>query len=138
MLEIFICEDENSHREKFTEFVNNYINIENLHMTINMSVANPQEIIEYIKHNKTTGLYFLDIDLQAKINGIELADEIRKYDKRGAIVFITKQAELLPITMKYGVEAMGFVVKCDNFDEMKEEIVTNIKRAQVRLIAGEW
>jgi len=136
MLEIFVCEDENLQRELLTEFVKDYISFENLDMTVRMSVDNPQEIIEYIRNNKTTGLYFLDVDLQTSINGIELADEIRKYDKRGAIVFVTNFSESLSIAMRYGVEAMGFITKHSNFNEMKEEITTNIKRAQERLIDG--
>ena len=137
MMEIFICEDEQSQRERLTEFVKNYLSFEQLDMVIKMSVGDPQQILAYIKNNKqTNGFYLLDIELETTMNGIELADAIRKYDKRGAIVFITRVVEALPITINYGVEAMGFIAKRYNFDEMKEEIITNIKRAQERLIVG--
>jgi len=136
MLEIFICEDDESQRKQITEFIKNYIIFEDLDMKIVISTDNPQEVVDYLRLNKVTGLYFFDVDLEAEINGIELAWEIRKYDKKGALVFITSHPEFMALTFKYKVEAMDYLAKKD-FDLMKKEIIACIEMARERLQQSE-
>uniref|UniRef100_UPI0032619CD0 LytR/AlgR family response regulator transcription factor n=1 Tax=Clostridium sp. NkU-1 TaxID=1095009 RepID=UPI0032619CD0 len=75
------------------------------------------------------GFIFLDIDLQANKNGIELAQEIRKYDPRGYIVFVTTHSEMAVLTFRYKVEAMDFIAK-DDTDTLPEQICSCIQNAE--------
>ena len=68
-----------------------------------------------------TGIYFLDIDLNSDINGMKLAQQIRLFDPRGFIIFITAHSELSYMTFQYRVEAMDFVLK-DSPAEAKVKI----------------
>ena len=121
MLKIFICEDNPEHHKKIEKCVGDYIMIENLDMEIALSTADPNEIISYINKNPSVGLYFLDVDLNAGINGIQLAEQIRKYDPRGYIIFITVHAEDMRLTFKYKVEALDYIIKGD-FGETERRI----------------
>jgi len=94
-------------------FIKNYILIESLPMEVVCATASPYEILDYLAENRVAGLYFLDVDLQCEMDGIRLAESIRKYDPRGFIVFITADAESLTLTFKYRVEAMDYIVKGD-------------------------
>lgn len=47
------------------------------------------------------------------MNGFELAQEIRKFDPRGFIIFITTHAELSYMTFTYKVEALDYIIKDD-------------------------
>lgn len=93
------------------------------------TVSKPEELLAMRKKSEITGLYFLDIDLQAEKNGIELAQEIRKYDPRGYIVFITTHSEMAVLTFRYKVEAMDFIIK-DNVKTLPEQICACIKNAE--------
>lgn len=106
MLSIFVCEDNNEQREKFTKIIQNLILIENFDMELKLSTSKPDDILDYLAENDVSGLYFLDIDLKSSINGIELASMIRQYDPRGFIVFITTHSEMSYLTFIYKVEAM--------------------------------
>jgi two-component system response regulator AgrA len=121
MLNIYICEDNFAQLRNIAQIINGFILIENLDMKIITSTSNPHEIITNISSNPQTGLYFLDVDLRSDINGITLAKEIRKYDPRGFIVFITSHAELSYLTFLYKVEAMDYIIK-DNPDGLKDRI----------------
>lgn len=121
MLKIFICEDNNEQRNKFTKLINDIILIEDFDMEVALSTTNPTEIIDYLKNNEISGLYFLDVDLKCDINGINLAEQIREYDPRGFIVFVTTHAEMSYLTFLYKVEAMDYIIK-DNYDNIKERI----------------
>lgn len=116
MLNVFVCEDNNVLRNKFTKIIENYIIIENLDMEITLSTENPYAILNYLNNNEISGLYFLDIDLNTDIDGLLLAEKIREYDTSGFIVFITTYGEMSPLTFKYKIEAMDFIIKNEAFD----------------------
>ena len=111
MLSVLICEDNPSFMGRIRKCVEQIITIEDLNMKIEKTASTPNEILEYLRSNKIAGLYFLDIDLNTDMTGIELAENIRKYDPRGFIVFVTADEYSLPLTMKHRVEALDYIVK---------------------------
>lgn len=113
MLKVFICEDENHQRAVIRKTLENIILMEDYDMEVVMDSPNPHEVIAYLDREKVTGLYFLDIDLQTDINGIELASQIRERDPRGFIVFITNNLEMSVESFKYRIEAMDFIPKLE-------------------------
>lgn len=131
MIEIFICEDNKEQLNKLTEYISNYILIEDLDMKIILSTDSPDEIIEYVKNSSCNGLYFFDIDLNNKINGISLAAEIRKHDSNGNIVFITTHSELTYLTFMYKVSAMDFIIK-DDLSSIKDRVISCLNVANER------
>jgi two-component system response regulator AgrA len=70
----------------------------------------------------------LDVELESKINGIELAKIIRTLDSMGYIVFITSHVELTMLTFQYKVQAMDYIAK-DDFNNVKDKIIECIKEA---------
>jgi len=113
MLSIFVCEDEPTMRGQITGCIKDYIQMENFNMEVAQSSALPADILGYLDNHKVAGLYFLDLDLGHETDGLKLAEEIRKYDPRGFIVFVTADAESHTLTFKYKVEAMDYIVKSD-------------------------
>lgn len=113
MLNIYVCEDNIQQRESFSKFIEDIIVIENLDMHLELSTEDPYAIIDHIKHRQPSGLYFLDVDLNSDINGIKLAEQIRQYDPRGFIVFVTTHSEMSYLTFVYRVEAMDYIIKDD-------------------------
>ena len=132
MIPIFICEDKKKQLEAISKIISNYVMIEDLEMQIVLTSHDPHEILNYIKENSVTGLYFLDVHLETDITGIELAAEIRKYDKRAALVFVTSDKDSLHLTFKYAVEPMKYIDK--NNPDMKQEILDCINLAKERLL----
>lgn len=120
MLNIFICEDDCNQRNYISDTVAKVVLMENYDLSLKLVTANPYELLENICETET-GIYFLDIDLSCDMNGLSLAQEIRKKDKRGFIVFVTTHSEMSYMTFSYKVEAMDFILK-DNPDEMKIKI----------------
>ncbi|HBL8261868.1 TPA: response regulator, partial [Listeria monocytogenes] len=107
MLPVFICEDNRMQRERLTKYIEDYIMVEHFDMKLELSTGDPFELVSRMPTHQGMGLYFLDIDLgQPDMNGFELAQEIRKFDPRGFIIFITTHAELSYMTFTYKVEAL--------------------------------
>lgn len=121
MLNIFLCEDNTQQRALISDMIKKTIIIEELDLNFVCSTENPHRIIDIIKKQPQNGLYFLDIDLGSDLNGLTLAQEIRKYDPRGFIVFVTTHSEMSYMTFTYKVEAMNFIIK-DNQKELQNHI----------------
>lgn len=111
MIDIFICEDDLIQLEQISKLISNHILIENLDMQIKLKCQKPEEILKNIVDTKTSNIYFLDVDLNSSMNGIELAEQIRLSDSRGFIIFVTTHEEMSPLTFKYKVEALDYIIK---------------------------
>ncbi len=121
MLDIFVCEDHAAQRRSIVQIIQNTLLMEELDMQLVMDVENPHVLLDKVRASRNTGIYFLDIDLNSDMNGMKLAQQIRLYDPRGFIIFITAHSELSYMTFQYRVEAMDFVLK-DNPAETKVKI----------------
>lgn len=98
--------------------------IENLDMHIAKSVGSPTEILQTVKENITLGIYFFDIGLNnPNLNGFTLAQEIRKLDNAGYIIFITTHAELAFQTFHYKIAALEYILK-DNPLKIRHEVAS--------------
>lgn len=121
MLNIFVCEDNAAQRRSIVQMIQNTILIEEMDMQLVLDTEDPYVLLEKVKTSQNTGIYFLDIDLNSSMNGMKLAQQIRLFDPRGFIIFITAHSELSYMTFQYRVEAMDFVLK-DNPAEAKVKI----------------
>lgn len=121
MIDVYVCEDVKEQRDVIVKYVEAAFMIHEYDMELRMSTDDPEDIISCLKTSGNTGLYFLDIDLKASKNGIILAKEIREYDPRGFIVFITSHSEMSYITFQYKVEALDFILK-DNPYQLQDRI----------------
>lgn len=101
--------------------------------TNELKVQNQIELVSRMPTHQGMGLYFLDIDLgQPDMNGFELAQEIRKFDPRGFIIFITTHAELSYMTFTYKVEALDYIIK-DDIDLLHDRVLACMKQAEERI-----
>ncbi len=121
MLNIFVCEDNTIQRQTIVQIIQNTVLIEELDMQLVLEAGDPYVLLEKVRASQNTGIYFLDIDLNSDMNGMKLAQQIRLFDPRGFIIFITAHSELSYMTFQYRVEAMDFVLK-DNPAEAKVKI----------------
>ena len=131
MLDIFVCEDNAAQRRTVVNIIQNTVLIEELDMQLTLDTGDPYMLLEKVKTSQNTGIYFLDIDLNSNMNGMKLAQQIRLYDPRGFIIFITAHSELSDMTFQYRVEAMDFVLK-DNPAEMKVKLRECLLKAMER------
>ena len=138
MIDVYICEDIKEQRDIIAHYVKAAILIQEYDMKLRISTDNPEELIEQLKKSENTGLYFLDIDLKASKNGLMLAKEIREYDPRGFIVFITSHSEMSFITFQYKVEALDFILKDDPHQLQHRicECIENVNRKYMKISRG--
>lgn len=132
MLDIYICEDETAIRQKVANLVSNFCLFSELDAGLVLATDNPTLVLESFKSTTNPVLFFLDIDLGIQMNGMELAGKIRELNKDAFIVFFTTKSEMAPMTFKYQLEALDFIVKDADEEEIKSRIISSIKTAVAR------
>ncbi len=111
MIHIYICEDNQTQLESFQKYISDSVMIEELDMQIALATRSPQELLDAVFADKNTGLFFLDIELNSEMNGLTLAQQIRRIQPRCFIIFITSHLEMGFLTFQYKVEALDFIIK---------------------------
>ncbi|MBE5987493.1 MAG: response regulator transcription factor [Paenibacillaceae bacterium] len=130
MIHIYLCEDDERQLKRWKDIIEKYLLMNSTESILYCATSIPEELISIRKKSNIIGLYFLDIDLQSKLNGIELAQEIRRYDPRGYIVFVTTHSEMAVLTFQYKVEAMDFIVK-DEPKTLPDQICACVRNAEL-------
>ncbi|MFI3605840.1 response regulator transcription factor [Vagococcus fluvialis] len=133
---IVICEDQVVQLNQLETIIQNFILFHNSLFKINLKTQSPIEVENYLEtFNPMQGIYFLDIDLNHEINGIDLAEKIRSKDVQAKIIFVTTHDEMVPLTIQRRVETLGFVTKDQPFEDYRAEIIELLALAQKRIDA---
>lgn len=133
MFDIYICEDDAKQLENLRTMIANYILFHENTYQIQLATQNPQELLDYVRDNQVKqGIYFLDIDLNHRLNGIDVAERIREYDCTGKMTFITTHEEMAPLTLRRKIETFDFIEKSD-LHTMNQRIFDNLEAVYNRL-----
>lgn len=123
MIRIAICEDEVSQQIQIKQFLDKILN--NIEYEILMFNCGEELINNY---PKDIDIFLLDIQMD-KINGMDVARNIRKIDKNSVeIIFTTSVVEY--IQEGYEVRAYRYLLKPIKFEELKKHILACIEEIQ--------
>ena len=128
MLYVYICEDELPQLTYIKESIQKSILIHDLDLSVATASPDPYTILDAARSSSRTGIYFLDINLNADINGLEFAQEIREIDPRGFIVFITSHSEMASLTFQMKLEVLDYIIK-DRPETLSDQIFQCLSNA---------
>ncbi|MEJ8552737.1 LytR/AlgR family response regulator transcription factor [Tepidibacter sp. Z1-5] len=124
-MNIIICEDNEIIAKRIADTINELNSKNKYNFEIDLIKDSDEGILEYIRNNNDKEyIYILDIGLKSGRNGIDLAKEIRKYDDKGEIIFITGYSYMMGELFKNRVRAIDFIDKgsIDVYDRLKETL----------------
>ena len=114
MLPVYICDDDSFWLKKLTGIILSCQIKTHFPFTLKCTAASPEELLRSLESEPAAnGIYFLDMELQSKVRGLDLAGQIRRLDPRGYIVFVTSHSELALAVLRYKTEALDYIVKSD-------------------------
>jgi len=129
-MKIVVCDDDKAYLLWICQRIDEISEKYNLKIQIVCRAVAPDEVLAYMKKNREEkNLYLLDYELQDGVNGIQLASSIRKESLTSKIAFITSHGDRALEILKSGVEAMGFVTKTNNKNEMRAELAQVLLKA---------
>ena len=122
MIKFALCDDNNQLLSKLKELLETIFFRNNLDAGIVLTTNTASQLVSFINKNEVDVL-FLDIDLNSKVNGIEIAKQIRQNNKSMYIIFLTGHFE-------YIVSAF----ECKTFDFIQKPFsLTKIEGTVLRL-----
>ncbi|MDE6908427.1 MAG: LytTR family DNA-binding domain-containing protein [Lachnospiraceae bacterium] len=113
MIEIYICDDNETARKQIREEIEKKLLIEDYDMRVVFDGGEPRSFLETVRNaSQKRNVYFLDVELHdTKYDGFLLGKEIRMLDPRGMLVYITSFQNLAYRTFQYHLEAFDYIVK---------------------------
>ncbi len=88
-----------------------------------------QSLKDVIKDTQDHKIYILDIELDTKVSGIDIAKFIREIDWESEIIFITNHDKMFETTYRSIYNVMDFIEKFHNMEtKLKKDIRTIFKR----------
>ncbi|MCQ9210333.1 response regulator transcription factor [Granulicatella seriolae] len=131
---IIICEDMKDQLNTIVTLIKYYMMGHDEPFKLALATQSPEDAQRYLQEfEPKQGIYFLDIDLNHQIDGIALAQQIRKQDVQAKIIFTSSHEEMIPLTLKRRLEALGFVTKTTDLDAFRSEIFELLNLAQERI-----
>ena len=86
MLNFVLCDDNKAALERFEKMLNLVLENNDLDGNISLATTNVTEVLDHVKNN-IVDVVILDIDLNTNISGLELAQKIRKINKKAEKIF---------------------------------------------------
>lgn len=120
-MKVLICEDDKHQRQLLHKAITNYALFHEPSIEVVLSAYQPDEVLAYLEDNQAD-CYFLDIELNHRLNGMDIAVEIRRHDPLATIIFITSHADQLKMTFTYKLAALDFIVK-DTPNQISSQVV---------------
>lgn len=120
-MRIILCEDDDLQRNFLHKTITNYALFHEPSIEIVLSASQPDEVLSYLEQRQAD-CYFLDIELNHPLNGMDVAVEIRKRDPLATIIFITTHADRLKLTFTYKLAALDFIVK-DTPEQISKQVI---------------
>ena len=125
MIQIAVCDDNIDELSNMAQLINQYRSTKNLNCEYAV-FPNGFELVSALEKGKRFDIYCLDI-IMPGFTGIDVAKEIRAFDKTAPILFFTSSSEFA--LESYSVKAINYVLKPISkeklfftFDEMLEHI----------------
>ena len=129
-MNIHIVEDNKSILNDIAEYVKEYILAHRLDCALQKIDGQFSRVLDSIDPNEQN-IYFLDIMLGEKENGLQLAQKIRSIDIHGYIVFITSYMEFAFPAIQYKIRALDYILKNDK--ELKQKVFACLDTARDEL-----
>lgn len=120
-MSIFILEDDVIQAQQLKRLIEEISEKRELLYDFIEVTSNSTHIIDKIPLTAYIPIYFLDIEIKNEEHkGLQVAQEIRKYDTEGIIVFVTTHSEFAPLSYQYMVSALTFIDKAMPYTQRYE------------------
>lgn len=112
-MKLALCDDDKQELSRILSFIENYQKLSSVPMSVH-TFHNSFELAS-VASDEHFDLYLLDI-IMPGLNGIELAREIRRFDKAADIIFLTTSPEFA--VESYTVKATNYLMKPVSEDKL--------------------
>ena len=130
-MKLFILEDDPIQRERLETIITKLQDTLQIFCEQLIATHDPEVLLSKLDVIDSHHVYFLDLEINHEVRmGLEVAQEIRKKDLHGMIVFVTTHSELAPKTYAYKVSALDFIEKDQPNEAFSQQVEACLKLAK--------
>lgn len=124
VIHIIICENNKNYRMRTHDIIESFMMKTNINYTIK-TFEYYNDRLKKIIQNPEDGhyIYILDINLENDDSGIDIANDIRKYDYDSIIILETGYKELISEAQRLRLAILDYVCKNINYDKNIKELL---------------
>ena len=120
MVKFVLCDDNTSVLSKLSEMLNNIFLKYDFNASVVFSTNDTNALLNFVNNN-TIDVLFLDIDLNTRENGIEIAKFIRKNNKLLYLIFVTAHFEY--IVSSFECKTFDFIQKPFTYSRLERTVL---------------
>lgn len=120
MLNFVICDDNLNAVNKLSHMFESVFMKHDLEAKIAFKTTNETELLSYVKENPTD-VIILDINLNSKLTGLDIATQLRKEHNKSYIIFTTAHAEF--VFLAYKCKTFDFLCKPITQERLEETVL---------------
>ena len=120
MINFVICDDNEKVIKRFELLLNNIFTKYDFEAKVSYSSGDAEDILNFVKANHTDVL-ILDINLKSNITGIELAKQVRKFNRNIYLIFTTAHLEYA--LLAYKLKTFDYLAKPVTQERLEETVI---------------
>ncbi|MEJ6348684.1 LytTR family DNA-binding domain-containing protein [Holzapfeliella sp. He02] len=133
-ISIYICEDNPTYLTLIESIISDYLLFHEQRFKLALVTSNPDEFVQILESTQAqNSLYFLDLELNHKLTGLDLAKIIRQNDPEGKIIFISNYDSVITQSVHQHIEILGFVDKSLSQTVLRAEIFKLMELTENRI-----
>lgn len=130
MINIILCDDDKFILQLAADRIKEAIQKYKMEAQITCVARESGKVFQYLKSNSGIFLVFLDLDFgSGKLNGIDVAKQIKMLCDTAKIVFVTNHQEMAMKVLASGVEPYGFLEKSTDMEKLSRGYFRYIQMA---------
>lgn len=135
MTPVYLCDDDPAWLARMKAAITKYQIKTDWDFSIACCTASPDALLSCMKEAVPyCGIYFLDVDLKAPINGMKLGEEIRKLDSSPFLIYVTIHEDMMRESFRRKLMALDFIIKDQGCPE--EQLFSCMQHVERLLSAG--
>ena len=122
MLNFVVCDDNIYILDKISKILESIFIEHNFDANIIFKGTNADEVLQFIKNNyNKIDVLILDINLKSEVSGLDIAKNLRNYNKNAYIIFTTGHLEYIMMAYKY--KTFDYLPKPFTFEKIEETVI---------------
>ena len=120
MLNFVLCDDNSNILDKLCKMLESIFINNKIDATIALKTTDSNNVLSYIEKNPVD-VFLFDIELNADMSGLDLAQKVREQNRTAYIIFSTAHLEY--VLMAYKVKTFDYLPKPITLDRLKETVL---------------
>ena len=122
MLNFVVCDDNIHILDKISKILESIFIEHNFDANVIFKGTNADEVLQFIKNNyNKIDVLILDINLKSEVSGLDIAKNLRNYNKNAYIIFTTGHLEYIMMAYKY--KTFDYLPKPITFEKIEETVI---------------